>query len=58
MKPSTEFARTVASSRLFQSIQFVAVSLLWLFLTVPLVGLQCVIVVFPDHKDLLFSNAE
>ena len=24
-------------------------SVLWLFLTVPSVGLQCVIVVFPDH---------
>ena len=26
----------------------------WLFLTVPWVGLQCVIVVFPDHTHLLF----
>ena len=25
------------------------VDVLWLFLTVPWVGLQCVIVVFPDH---------
>ena len=25
------------------------VSILWLFLVVPRVGLQCVIVVFPDH---------
>ena len=29
------------------------VSVLWLFLTVPWVGLQCVIVVFPDHTPLL-----
>ena len=29
---------------------------LWLFLTVPWVGLQCVIVVFPDHTQLLFAN--
>ena len=28
---------------------------MWLFLTVPKVGLQCVIVVFPDHTHLLFS---
>ena len=28
--------------------------LLWLFLTMPWVGLQCVIVVFPEHSDLLF----
>ena len=26
----------------------------WLFLAVPLVCLQCVIVVFPDHTHLLF----
>ena len=32
----------------------VTVSALWLFLTVPLVGLQCVIVVFPDHTRLFF----
>ena len=30
------------------------VSVLWLFLTVPWVGLQCVIVAFPDHTHLLF----
>ena len=30
------------------------VSVLWLFLTVPWVGMQCVIVVFPDHTHLLF----
>ena len=28
--------------------------LLWLFLTMPLVSLQCVIVVFPDHTHLLY----
>ena len=30
------------------------VSVLWPFLTVPWVGLQCVIVVFPDHARLFF----
>ena len=30
------------------------VSVLWLFLAVPWVALQCVIVVFPCHTDLLF----
>ena len=30
------------------------VSVLCLFLMVPWVGLQCVIVVFPDHAQLLF----
>ena len=31
----------------------VTVTVLWLFLTVPLFGLQCVIVVFPDHTYFL-----
>ena len=35
---------------------FVAVDVLWLFLTVPWVGLQCIIVVFPDHTHLHFVN--
>ena len=34
----------------------VTVNVLWLFLTVPWVGLQCVIVVFPDLNYLLFYN--
>ena len=32
----------------------VTVNVLWLFHTVAWVGLQCVIVVFPDHTHLLF----
>ena len=32
----------------------VTINVLWLFLTVPWVGLQCVIVVFPDHTQFLF----
>ena len=36
----------------------VTVNNLWLFLTVPWVGLQCVIVVFPDHTHLhLLDNS-
>ena len=31
----------------------VTIDVLWLFLTVPWVGLQCVIVGFPDHTQLL-----
>ena len=31
------------------------VCVLWLFLTVPRVGLQCVIVTFRDHTHLLFE---
>ena len=33
----------------------VTVNVLWLFLTVPWVGLQFVIVVFPDHTHLPFE---
>ena len=32
----------------------VTVNVLWLFLTMPWVGLQFVSVVFPDHTPLLF----
>ena len=32
----------------------VTINVLWLFLTVPRVGLQYVIVVFPDHTRLFF----
>ena len=34
----------------------VTISVLWLFLMVPWVGLECVIVVFPDHTHLLFNH--
>ena len=34
----------------------VAVSIPWCFLAVLWVGLQCVIVVFPDHTHLLFGR--
>ena len=34
----------------------ITVNGLWLFLTVPWVGLQCVIVVFPDHIHLLLDE--
>ena len=32
------------------------VIVVWLFLTMPRVCLQCVIMVFPDHTNLLFLN--
>ena len=32
------------------------INALWLFLTVPRVGLQCVIEVFPDHTHLLVDD--
>ena len=35
----------------------VTINVLWLFLTAPWVGLQCVIVVFPDHiHSNIFAN--
>ena len=34
----------------------VTINVLWLFLAVTWVGLQCVIVVFPDHTHLLFNT--
>ena len=34
----------------------VIINVLWLFLTVPWVRLQCVILVFPDHTLLLFDS--
>ena len=34
----------------------VTINVLWRFLTVPWVGLQCVIVVFPDHNHSLFVS--
>ena len=36
----------------------VTINVLWLFLTVSSVGLQCVIVVFPDHTQLRFGSAK
>ena len=32
----------------------VTIYVMWLFLTVPLVCLQCVVVIFPDHTHLHF----
>ena len=34
---------------------YVTINVLWLFLTVPWVGLQYVSVVYPDHTHLLFG---
>ena len=35
----------------------VTFSVLWLFLTVPWIGLLCMIVVFPYHTHLLFCHS-
>ena len=40
---------------LLLSYRFIfTINVLWFFLTVPWVGLQCVIMVYPDHTHLLF----
>ena len=36
----------------------VNINILWLFLTVSRAGLQCVIVVFPDHTHFLYAVCE
>ena len=36
----------------------VTITFLWLFLAVLWLGLQCVIVVFPDHTHLLFETIQ
>ena len=46
--------RKLAALLLFSYRCSVTIKVMWLFLTVPWVGLQCVIVVFPDHTHLLF----
>ena len=38
-------------------LYLVTKNVLWLFLTMQWVGLQCVVVVFPDHIHLLFKQA-
>ena len=55
------FAKVLMSKRkqvtllLLSYICIVTINVLWLFLTVPWVGLQYVIVVFPDHTPLSFE---
>ena len=36
----------------------VSVYVLWFFPTVPWIGIQCVIVVFPDHTHVLTLSSE
>ena len=46
--------RKLVALLLFSYRCIVAINVLWLFLTVPWVGLQYVFLVFPDHTHLLF----
>ena len=47
--------RKLVASLLLSYRCIVYVNVLWLFLMVPWVGLQCVIVVFPDHTPLPYG---
>ena len=49
--------RKLAALLLLSYRCIVTINVLWLFLTVPWAGLQCVSVVFPDHTHLLFNVA-
>ena len=46
--------RKLTALLLLSYICIVTINVLWLFLTVPWVGLQCAIVVISDHTHLLF----
>ena len=48
--------RKLVAFLLLSYICIVTINILWLFLTVSWVGLQCVIVVFPDHTHLVFNH--
>ena len=45
--------KTLVALLLLSHRCFVTINVLWFFLIVPRVGLQCVIVVFPNHTHLL-----
>ena len=45
--------RKLVAFLLLSYICIVAINVLWLFLAVPWLDLQCVILVFPDHTHLL-----
>ena len=47
--------RKLAALLLLSNRCIVTINVLWLFLTVPWVGLHYMIVVFPDHTHLLFG---
>ena len=51
-----EWKRKLVALLLLSYICIVTVNVLWLFLTVPWIGLPCVIVVFPDHTHLPFET--
>ena len=49
--------RNLVALLLFSYRCIVTINILWLFLTVPWFGLQCVTVVFPDHTHFFVPYA-
>ena len=47
---------SIANNMNTDQTAYICIITLWLFLTVPWIGLQCMIVVFPDHTQLLFQS--
>ena len=47
--------QSLEGSRVWRTRCIVTINVLWLFLTVPWVGLQYVIVVFADHTHIFFE---
>ena len=52
-RASSRIAQHYCSALLLSYRSIVTLNVLWLFLAAQWVGLQCVIVVFPDHTHLL-----
>ena len=48
--------RKLVALQLLSYICIVTINVLWLFLTVPWVGMRCVIVVFPSNTNLPFAT--
>ena len=48
--------RMLVALLLFSYIYIVTINVMWLFRTVTWVGLQCVIVVFPDDTHILYHS--
>ena len=50
--------RKLVALLLLSYISIVTINVMWLFLTLPWVGLQCLSVVFPDNTHLLFMVSD
>ena len=50
------FAFILKRKKILVALQLLSFKFQWLFLAVPWVGLQCVIMVFPDHNHFLLLS--